>query len=493
MHVLLIGEVRKTKQKGSLNFPKPKLKPPDLSILGLSRALESLLLTRPWVVCMLQHLPARPADGINMSCSVDPASRLKTMPWQFRSTCATPGDYSHQECAGGYRGSGFLDVERKAKGSGWSMERPNFPRHNGGPSTAPPTMKYCNWPCQPGIWKKWVRPWRWINHSNLKCRFVLMHLNFFHVTIDLSLPKLNWIPLFLLLEVKGSGALIFGPSPKTLSLPPFQQAPPTHPCQSQARLLSCYQCAKHLLLLFGIVWGWGDKGFDWPRRTYYIWYIACQTRLGPLPSLIPMLCIQPCDGFVVSFLFSRPRVLGLTVLFLPVPPVPPGPFHLARSASVNIRNHQLLCSWSSSEASGEKVAYKSNTWFTDHLFRLSRGQHSLVLCPHVCLACPMSIQTEGMAALGSSKICCPVAWNALLFSICPSVPFLNFPTQPNACLIWEAFPDPHPCSPFPPITLNHCAYHLFGSCLVASCILGWCFPWHRERASQGFGISHTWG
>lgn len=56
-----------------------------------------------------------------------------------------------------------------------------------------------------------------------------------------------------------------------------------------------------------------------------LYLIHCVSDSGPLPSLVPMLCIQPCKWLVISFVFLRPRVLGLTVLFLPVPL---GPFFL---------------------------------------------------------------------------------------------------------------------------------------------------------------------
>lgn len=52
---------------------------------------------------MCQHLPARPPDWMDVSCSVDAAFRLKAMPWLL---CATSGDYSHQECAGSCGGGG---------------------------------------------------------------------------------------------------------------------------------------------------------------------------------------------------------------------------------------------------------------------------------------------------------------------------------------------------------------------------------------------------
>lgn len=68
---------------------------------------------------------------------------------------------------------------------------------------------------------------------------------------------------------KVAGALILGPFPKAcLSTPPGSL--PASLANHKERLLGCYQFAKHLLLLFGIVWGWGDRGFDWPHRTYYI-------------------------------------------------------------------------------------------------------------------------------------------------------------------------------------------------------------------------------
>lgn len=68
---------------------------------------------------------------------------------------------------------------------------------------------------------------------------------------------------------KVAGARVSGPFPKaSLSSPPGSL--PGSLANHKARLLSCYQFAKHLLLRFGIVWGWGDRGFDWPHRTYYI-------------------------------------------------------------------------------------------------------------------------------------------------------------------------------------------------------------------------------
>lgn len=122
---------------------------------------------------------------------------------------------------------------------------------------------------------------------------------------------------------------------------------------------------------------------------------------------------------------------------------------------------------------------------------LSQGQHSSALCLDVCGAGQSSIQTAGMAVPGSSKISSPVAWNALLLSCCPSLSFPNFPSQLNADLIW-GLSWPLPLPTFPPITFNHCAHHSFGSCLTTSHVAGWSFPWYRERASQSFGISHTW-
>lgn len=83
----------------------------------------------------------------------------------------------------------------------------------------------------------------------------------------LAQAKLN--PSFSTVEGaqgKVSGALIFGPSPKASSP---KQSPPSL-ANHKERLLQCYHFAKHLLLLFGIVWGWGGRGFDWPPRTYYI-------------------------------------------------------------------------------------------------------------------------------------------------------------------------------------------------------------------------------
>lgn len=44
INVLSIREVRETKQKGSVSFLKTRLKPPVFSILGLSKAQDSLLL-----------------------------------------------------------------------------------------------------------------------------------------------------------------------------------------------------------------------------------------------------------------------------------------------------------------------------------------------------------------------------------------------------------------------------------------------------------------
>ena len=147
-----------------------------------------------------------------------------------------------------------------------------------------------------------------------------------------------------------------------------------------------------------------------------------------------------------------------------------------------MRSWRLLYSWSPSGASGEEVVRKRDSWFTDHLLMLSRGQHSSALCPHVCLAGQTSIQTAGMAALGSSKISSPVAWNALLLPLCPSASFPNFPTQLNAHLVQEAFPEPQPCPPIHHITFNHCACGSLGYCRAVSHSTGWSFPWYRERA-----------
>lgn len=84
--------------------------------------------------------------------------------------------------------------------------------------------------------------------------------------------------------------------------------------------------------------------------------IHCVSDPGPLPLLVPMLCIQPCDWLVISFVFPRPRVLGLTVLFLPVPL---GPFFLY---SLLLNKYEKLlaffCSWSSSGVSEEGVVHK---------------------------------------------------------------------------------------------------------------------------------------
>lgn len=138
-------------------------------------------------------------DGHGLLCCT--VFRLKTMPWLL---CATSGESSHQECAGSCGGGGVPLPEwgrPKAQEEVWRdwiskcITGTFYPHPH-------PIMKYCNWPCQLGIWKKWDGLWGQINHSDLKCRFVLLScLNFFHDTIDLlSLPKPNWIPLFLLLK-----------------------------------------------------------------------------------------------------------------------------------------------------------------------------------------------------------------------------------------------------------------------------------------------------
>lgn len=96
------------------------------------------------------------------------------------------------------------------------------------------------------------------------------------------------------------GALIFGPFPKAFSLHPSQQSPPIL-ANHKKRLLSCYQLAKHLLLLFGILWWWGWQGI-WLASQDLLYLIHCVSDLGPLPSThsrtlysIPWLWLVSCQ------------------------------------------------------------------------------------------------------------------------------------------------------------------------------------------------------
>lgn len=180
-------------------------------------------------------------------------------------------------------------------------------------------------------------------------------------------------------------------------------------------------------------------------------------RLGwdPSPHLVPCSAFKP----VVSFLFPRHRVLGLTVLSLPVPPGPSS----SCSASVNMRSCQLLCSWSSSGASGKTVSMKAAS---DLQATSSCSVRANIpqCCVHMCASlvqCPSRQKGYGSGMQQNQP---PRAWNARLPS---PVSFLNFPTQLNAHLAQEAFPAHHFLQS-PLVT----AHHSFGSCLAASHITG---------------------
>lgn len=122
---------------------------------------------------------------------------------------------------------------------------------------------------------------------------------------------------------KVPGALIFGPFPKTFSLHPSQQTAP-HSCQSQKKTSELLPVCKTSAFTI-----WHSVGLGWQG----IW-LASQDLLNlihcvsDLVEALPLTCSHVLYStlwlffFFCQFLFPRIRILGLTVLFLPVPPGP---------------------------------------------------------------------------------------------------------------------------------------------------------------------------
>lgn len=197
---------------------------------------------------------------------------------------------------------------RKAKGSGRSVERLNFQMHNRDLLPPPPPyhevlqLALSAWYLKEMGWAMGPDKSQWFEMS-LCSSLVFEFLPWYNRSSLLAQAKLN--PSFSIVEGaqgKFAGALILGPFPKAcLSTPPGSL--PVSLANHKERLLSCYQFAKHLLLLFDIVWGWGDRGFDWPHRTYYIWYIVCQTR-DPSPYSFPCSAFNPVTGLLSALFFQ---------------------------------------------------------------------------------------------------------------------------------------------------------------------------------------------
>ena len=106
---------------------------------------------------------------------------------------------------------------------------------------------------------------------------------------------------------KVSGALIFGPFPKAFSLRSSQQSAPFS-CQSQEKTPELLPVCKTSAFTIWHSVGLGWQGI-WLASQDLLYLLHCVLDLGPLPSLIPMLCIQPHDWFLVSLVFLRPRKL----------------------------------------------------------------------------------------------------------------------------------------------------------------------------------------
>ena len=382
-------------------------------------------------------------------------------------------------------------MEGKARGSGWSVQRLNFQGHNGGfPHPAPP------WSIAIGP-VSLVLEMGWVMGLDTSQQFEMSlcspiafeFLPCYNRSSLLAQAKLN--PSFPIVggaQGKISCALIFGPFPKAFS-PPLSAVSPPSLANHKKRLQSFYQFAKHLLLLFGIVWGWGDRGFDWPHRTYYIWYIVCQTW-DPSPHSFPCFAFNLVTGFLSVLFFQGPgNWINCSRVNCPFSASASGP---AFSHSLPLNKYEKLTAslfLVSSGASGEEVVHKRDSWFTDHLFMLSQGQHSSAPCPYACLAGQTSIQTAGMEALGSSKIRSPMPWNALLPPFCSSASFPNSLTQMNARSPHSGgFSWPSALPTAPPTMFHHCAHLLFGSCLAASHITSWSFPWYWERVSRALEL-----
>lgn len=125
------------------------------------------------------------------------------------------------------QGAGFPATERKANGSGWSMERLNFQRRNRGPSTTAPHHEVLQLALSAWYLKEMGQAMELDKSQRFEVSLCSITFEFLPCYNRSLLAQLNWIPLFLLLEGTVSGALIFGPFPKAFSLHPSQQAPPT--------------------------------------------------------------------------------------------------------------------------------------------------------------------------------------------------------------------------------------------------------------------------
>lgn len=172
---------------------------------------------------------------------------------------------------------------------------------------------------------------------------------------------------------------------------------------------------------------------------------------GPLPSLVPLFSVQPCVWSIVTFFVPRPSSRVSC------------PFSASASRSctlfflINVRNCWsllLVILW----AWRKGVVDKRESWFTKHLLR-GQGQHSSVLCPHVCLAghlfnrqlgwewwlwdpAKSASQWPGMPfSLHSARL--PLNWMLL-----PSLTFTSSRRIP-----W----------PLPYITVNHQVHYFLGS------------------------------
>lgn len=158
---------------------------------------------------------------------------------------------------------------------------------------------------------------------NIFSSYPVYHVGFFHVTIDLFLPKLILIFSFLIVRGAGLGEvwgmLMSGSPPKYFLLTiPGNLLPKRLPITRNVFwVLASLQ--THLLLLFDRAWGW-MMVCDWPQRTYHIWSIVCQPG-DPLPSCTPkfgvltmclVYCCLSCSkmrSFGMSFI--RSHTLGL--------------------------------------------------------------------------------------------------------------------------------------------------------------------------------------
>ena len=234
---------------------------------------------------------------------------------------ATPGDYSHQECSGSCRDEGYSSVmERKAKVSGWSMQRLNFQRHNRGPST--PTL----------LWGIAIGPVSLVFERNGQAmgldKSQSLEMSLCSPITFEFLPCYKRSSLFAQAELNISfpivggaqgkvfGALIFGPFPKPFSLHPSQQPLPVS-CQSQEKTSELLPVCKTSAFTIWHSVVMGVTG-DLIGLTRLIIFDTLCVRLGTPPlthshTLYSVLWLVSCQLY-----FPKARETGLTVLGLTV-------------------------------------------------------------------------------------------------------------------------------------------------------------------------------